>query len=79
MLGLTQLQTMAVVGGLIAVLVGGAFFWTLTKGEKLGESTVKAAVATETVKTLGKARTEKEKANEKARNTPIEILVDDLK
>lgn len=79
MLGLTQFQTYLVVAGLAVVLVGGAFYWTLAKGEKMGSAAVTKAVQGETIRTMDKARQEKAVVDERVRNKPLDELVDGLK
>lgn len=70
----------AIVGGLLAVvLTAGGIMWIYDKGETAGSSKVTTAVQEKTVETLGRARTEKEKANEAVRRTPLDDLVDGLR
>lgn len=49
------------------------------KGEKAGASNVTTKVQETTIKTLDAARTDKEKANEKVRNTPLDAVIDGLR
>lgn len=79
MFGLSQIQ-LIIIGGLLAVVItAGGITYIYSKGEKAGAGDVRAKVATETTRATNEARTDKEKANEKARNTPLDALIDALK
>lgn len=63
-------------------LIGGTL-WAVnriySKGEAAGASSVTNAVQTETIKQVEKARQEKEKADAKVRDTPIDGVIDGLR
>lgn len=70
----------AIAVAVLALFVAGlvAYNSFANKYMKLGETKVIGAVQTETIKKLDDARTEKEKANETVRTTPLDKLVDGL-
>lgn len=66
-----------IIGGLLAAsLIGGAFYWTFSKGHGLGSAEVVKEVQSKTIETMDKARIEKGTTNEEIRRTPLDELID---
>ena len=76
-LGTSQAKIIA--GLLVVALIGGAILYIYNKGEKAGSADVKAKVATETVKTLDKARQTKEQADKDTLATPYNDRIEGLR
>lgn len=72
--GAIALVALALVGGTVWVLRG-----EFSKGEKAGAAGVTNAVQTETIRRTNEALQDKERANEKARDTPIDSVIDGLR
>jgi len=79
MFGLSQIQRIAIVGLLIAVLVGGAISFIRHEGEVAGSSNVKVEVQQETIRTLDAARISKERTDEEVHRTPYGDRADGLR
>lgn len=76
---LATMQAKIIAGLLAVALIWGGIAYIRSDAKKDGANEIKAKVATETIRTMDKARQEKEQSNEAVRSKSIDAVIDGLR
>lgn len=79
MLGLSKLQLLAIAAVVAIAAAIATVAIVYRKGEKAGASDITVKVQEQTVKTIERARQEKEKTDATVRDTAIDAVIDGLR